>query len=270
MSTLKTKEELVAEIQKGIDVEENKVQLFTQSRGILVFFAKMYMRDVMDEDELQDYIYEGYFAIEKSCMQYDPAKGSFMSFLRYNLHECFKNYNRYGRLIGIPINIANDSRKYYRAKEQLEENGIPSNDKEIMKAANLKKWVVDCIKEAHTATKISSLDSPLDDPHYSDGNAEKTLKDTISDGYNLEESIISPKVDEDMPEVWEETRNIIGERNTEIMLLLFRDGVNVTQAAEIVGLSHPRVSRIKKASLEKLRNSKLLKRLYDAKYDLAK
>lgn len=270
MSTSRTNEELVAEIQKGINTEENKVQLFTQNRGILVLFAKMYMQDTTDEDELQDYIYEGYFAIEKSCIQYDSAKGSFMAVLRYNLHECFKNYNRYGRLIGIPINIANDSRKYYMAKEQLEEKGVPSDDKEIMKAANLEKWVVDCIKEAHTAIKISSLDSPLDDSHYFNGDAEKTLKDIIADGYNLEESIISPKVVEGMPEVWEEIRKIIGERNTEIMALLFRDCVNITQAAEIVGLSHPRVSRIKKSSLEKLCNSKLLKRLYDAKYGLGK
>lgn len=43
MSTSRTNEELVAEIQKGINTEENKVQLYRQNKGLILKFARMYM-----------------------------------------------------------------------------------------------------------------------------------------------------------------------------------------------------------------------------------
>lgn len=42
MSTKKTNEELVAEIQKGINTEENKVQLYRQNKRLILKFAKKY------------------------------------------------------------------------------------------------------------------------------------------------------------------------------------------------------------------------------------
>lgn len=70
MSTKKTNEELVAEIQKGINTEENKVQLYRQNKRLILKFAKKYM---MNNDELEDFISEGYFAIVKSSI--DTVKG---------------------------------------------------------------------------------------------------------------------------------------------------------------------------------------------------
>lgn len=99
MST-KTNEELVAEIQKGINTEENKVQLYRQNRKLIIMVAKKYLAD---EGELEDYISEGYFAVDKACVFYVPERGASFSTILYScLQNCYRDYLHSGRLVRIP------------------------------------------------------------------------------------------------------------------------------------------------------------------------
>lgn len=255
MSTLRTNEELVAEIQKENNTEENKVQLYRQNKGLILKFAKMYMRD---EGELEDYLSEGYFAVEKACNYYDPEKGtSFSTILGYCIRYYFAEYTRKGQLVGIPREVRENGIKYGKVRGGLLMEKGEADDVEIMDRLGLTKNSIKAIKASYMFSVINSLDEPI----LNQDGSITNISEFVADGYNLEESAEEKQINEIL---WECVGGILTEKRLEVLKMHFQNDMSVSQIAKEKGLSRQAVSNMLILSMEKLRKSKKLKKLYES------
>lgn len=262
MSTLRTNEELVAEIQKWNNTEENKVQLYRQNRGLIVKYAKNYMNDRTDEDELQDYLSEGYFAVERACNYYDPEKGApFATILGYYLQVCFSRYTRESLLVGIPANLRTTYVRYGRVQTTLLTEKGEAAETEIAEKCNLTKKKAETVMAAKMFSVIKSLDEPILQP---DGG-EGSLAEIIADNFDLEKTSVQKVTDEQIREtMWECVGEMLTEKQMEVLKMHFQDELGVSQIAKARGLSRQAVSRMLISSMKKLKKSKELKKLYES------
>lgn len=255
MSTNKTNEELVAEIQKGINTEENKVQLYRQNKGLILKFAKMYM---MDDGELDDYLSEGYFAVEKACNYYEYGKGaSFSTILGYYIRYCFSEYTRNGRLVGIPRGVRENGIKYSKARTGLLMEKGGAADAEIMDRSELTENRIKTVKASYTFSVINSLDEPILQPDGSTTN----LAEVVADGYDLEKDVTEKQIDEIL---WECVGEILTKKRLEVLKMHFQDELSVSQIAKVKRISKQAVSNMLILSMEKLKKSGRLKKLYES------
>ncbi len=262
MSTLKTNEELVAEIQSGINMEENKVQLFRQNKGLIVKYAQNYMNDRTDEEELQDYVSEGYFAVEKACTYYEPKKGaSFSTILGYCMQYYFAKYTRNGRLVGIPRGVRENGIKYSKTRAGLLMEKGEAVDAEIMERLGLTESNIETVRTAYTLSVISSLDEPI---LQSDGSTTN-LAEIVADDFDLEKTSVQEITDEQISKIlWECINETLTEKRIEVLKMHFRDGLGISQIAKVKGLSRQAVSSMLISSMKKLKKSNELKKLYDS------
>ena len=80
-------EQLVKDIQAGIQPRDKMETLFLQNRGITVKFIYSTLKvSYIPEDELEDFIQGSYFAMHKAVHDYDHTKeASFITYYRYHL-----------------------------------------------------------------------------------------------------------------------------------------------------------------------------------------
>lgn len=254
MSTSRTNEELVEEIQKGINTEENKVQLYRQNKGLILLYAKKYMRN---EDELEDYLSEGYFAVEKACHYYEPERGAvFSSILCYYLHDCFSKYTREGRLVGIPRKVRANGVKYSNARSALLMEKGEVNNAEIMKKCELTENNIEYVMSAGAFSVIDSLDEPVLQQDGSTAN----LAEIVAADYDLEKSVTEKKSNEIL---WECVSGELTKKRAEIIKMYYQDGLNLSQIAKVKGITRQATSDSLKRSMVKLRESEKLKKLYE-------
>lgn len=258
MSTNKTNEELVAEIQKGINTEENKVQLYRQNKRLILKFAKKYM---MNNDELEDFISEGYFAIVKACDYYDPVKGlMFSTVLGYFLNTFFLNYTLRGRLVHIPRGVRENITKYMGTKENLLTEKGKVSCTEIMERAWLTERNMKGVRSSIQLSAIESIDEPV---MHQDGSITNRAE-TLPDDFDLEQRVIHNLAEEQAKEtVWELVDEQLTKKQAETIRMRFGIGMSALQIAEVQGVEYQTVYASIKKSVEKLRMSEKLRNIYE-------
>lgn len=255
MSTKKTNEELVAEIQKGINTEENKVQLYKQNRKLIIKVAKKYFAD---EGELEDYISEGYFAIDKACDFYDLGRGASFSTVLYScLQNCYRDYLHSGCLVRIPRYVRGNSSRYNKVKSALITERGEADDDEIMEKSGLKKCDIEAIKASRTFSTINSLDEPVLQP---DGGTTN-LAEVVADDYDLEKDVTEKQAG---IVLWECVGETLKENRVELLKMHYKDDLSVSQIAKIKGVSRQAISSMIISSMERLRKSRRIKNLHES------
>lgn len=118
MSRMKTNEELITEIREGINTDENLALLYRQNRGLIAMYAKKYVKA---HEDIEDWLSEGYFAIDAAVKSYDPEKGLFTGHLGYQLLKTFTRYWGSARTGRIPKYLLFERMKRYsEAKAEIE------------------------------------------------------------------------------------------------------------------------------------------------------
>lgn len=178
-----TNEELVAEIQAGINVQENMAELYQQNRGrmceIAVPFAGF--------GELDDLLQEAYFGLEKAVHNYDPSKGfKFMTYAENWIRQAIQRYcQNNGRLKRLPVHVLERISKYQRFRSTVRAaTGEEPSDIEYMNHLGISNKVLMELRKYVEADVSISLDSPLP------GTEDFSLGDTIPDAFDLEGTVV--------------------------------------------------------------------------------
>ena len=107
-----TNEQLVAQIQGGLDVKENMQQLYLQNKGMIYRMVKKY-RNIDKMTDIDDLMQQAYLGLVEAVDRYEPEKGVlFLSYATYWIVQSVKRYlEQCGRVMYLP---AHTQEKVYK------------------------------------------------------------------------------------------------------------------------------------------------------------
>lgn len=242
-----TNEELVALIQMGENVSENMGMLYQQNKSMIWSIARPYSSFV----DMDDLMQEAYFALDTAVKQCDLKIGvKFMTFASYKIKAHLGRYvANNSQTKRIPVHIQERIRQYHKFKKDYQkETGNKPDEKEIMKALNIRKKTLDELEKIIYESNCSSLD-------YSVGEeGEGSFLDFVPDSSDMEEEIIEGLARSELcRELWQQVETL-DEVPQKVIYDRYHEGETQKSISEVLHLSRERVSQIEKEALKQLRS----------------
>lgn len=192
-----TNEELIYNIQNGIDSQKSKEILIKKNQGLVYKIASRCTFDVPLEDKLQ----YGYIALLEAAEKFDlKLNYKFSTYAQKTINNnIYRNASNDNYMIAIPAYLQLDAITVNRYYDQY----IQKHHREpLYEVASYETGVaISRIKSIRTMKHhVLSFDTPLSD----DESSEMTLKEIISsdeNDYNLNESIFDRSFDETIQDI---------------------------------------------------------------------
>ncbi|MGF7145956.1 RNA polymerase primary sigma factor [Anaerotaenia torta] len=251
-----TNEELVDQIQHGIDPGNNIEQLYQQNYRLIFQIVRKYAY----RDEMDDLLQEAYFGLYEAVKRYEDTAGvKFMSYATYWIRQAVQRYlENNGRCIRIPVAMQGNIRKYHRVMEAfLQELGRKPADRELCYYLNISKKALEEVKKAVCADRIQSLDE------YLPGTEELELGDTVRDySVDLENDIVDGMIERSKrAELWQIVKDNVTQEENTVITARFRRGLTLEQTGGQIGKSRDMARQIEGSALRKLRRSRITRHL---------
>lgn len=248
MSRPKTNEEIAAEIQKGINVKENMECLYKQNTGLIFRYAKKYIKD---NEDIEDWLSEGYFAVYMAAMNFDYEKGSFNTCLGYYLLKAFTEYRQKTHPGAVPAYVFEDIIKYGRAKGKVEsEMGENAAPEKIAERAGLSAARMERIRDALVFDSPVSLHMNVSE----DENEESELLNFLPDSYDMEGDYIGRiRREEARAELWELLQDELSQRQLEVIRFRYWENYTFIEIGKMWGVSSVMAGLVHQQAIKKLR-----------------
>ena len=155
-----TNEELVADIQQGINVKDNMQQLYMQNKPLIAKFVKPYS----EYAEYDDLMQEAYFGLQKAVEHYEPKEGAM--FISYAMYWIKSAVSRYASDNGNTKRISNHMvQKIYRYRKFLGQyarvnQGFPTDDV-ICKELEINQRSLNSIRKTINEMNCISIDETV-------------------------------------------------------------------------------------------------------------
>lgn len=246
MSIEKSNEELVWEIRNGVNVDENKVQLYRQNMGIIHKYMKKFYNHEGYPEDFKDWESEAYFAVEKAIEKYNEERGSFTTCLGWQLMSTFCIYKR--RIIGVPENVIENVSRCKRAEAEIEAQKGTATLAELSEKTGLSVDQVEKTKKAITIIVPKSLNVPVGE------DLEDELVDFISDDVDYFGDVLEKIYKEDTSaKFWEILRNVLKPREYQIIRMMYYEGKSMSDIARAFGVIPQSISQTHKRIIKKLK-----------------
>ena len=262
-----TNEEIVEQIQNGIDVKANMELLYLNNRGMISNVAYKYS----SKDDYEDLVQEGYIALDRAAKQYDTAGGfSFYSYAYKCVTHSIMNYKLANNTcMRIPYSSMYSKiiqlRKYvshYRA-----EHGCDPAAVEVIEALDITPTQAD---EIRRVISIISSHISLDQP-VTENSEDITVSDTIPDPENQVDELLDAIERQELKAVLWNIVDALSGMQPKVIRDRFKEGKTYRECAAGLHLSGERVRQIEKRGLKKLRevhSKELLPYYHDYVYQL--
>ena len=245
--------EIAKKFQETGDVELAR-QLVTANLRLVVKIAMEYRNSYQN---VLDLIQEGNVGLLKAVKNYDPYKGTRLSYYAswwirsYILKFLLDNF----RLVKVGTTQAQKKLFYnlVREKQRLEAQGIDAGPKLLAEKLNVKeKEVVEMSHRLSSEGGEFSIDRPLG----GDGESGSTPKDFLADdavpvddelALSQMKSVLQDQIEDFMEDLNEKERAVMLER------LLSEEPQTLQEVANIFGISRERARQIEARVIEKLR-----------------
>lgn len=260
-------EEIVKQIQQGINPGDNMDQLYQQNFRLIYLIAKRYKRS----DHIDDLVQEAYFGLCEAVKRYENTAGvKFMSYAAYWIKQSIHRYlENNGRCIRIPSVMQGYTYKYNRAISAFRmELGRKPTDQELSRYIGIGEKTLEEVKKAVYTDKIQSLDD------YLPGSEDITLSDNVSDPLiDIENNVIDRMIEQSKQrELWEIVKgNITPEQNT-VINARFRKNMSLESTGQLIGKSRDTVRNLEAQALRKLRLRRITRQIeekFEVNYTMA-
>lgn len=247
MQELISNEQLVADIQSGINVEQNKVLLWEQNQGIIHKLAKKYSS--CSSAEYDDLVQESYFALDEAVKHYDPDSEAL--FFTYAIFWIKQVMVRYCQGSSGSVKISEQSldnlRRYNRFVNAFFLNiGRKPTDAEICSYLNITGRTLANIQKAGRMGQIKSLDEPVNED-------DVTLGDLVPDSCSIEEGVLDAVEYEELQQtLWpmvEELPELLGD----VLKLRYRKGATIQETSDMLGITYNKARTAEQDALRALR-----------------
>ena len=244
-----TNEELVIRIKAGIDVSENMLQLWEQTKSFIHTVALHYQGFADLEDLEQEGYLALYGAVDGFCQEKDCK---FLTYAEYWLRRRMKRYiDNCCHTVRIPIHGRERLQKYRKMENAFQIHlGRKPTEWEIIHNLNLDKQQYKNLESALMAAQIRSLDTAL-----SGDMDDMTLGDLVACDTDLEGEA-ADRIDQDMLQevIWPMVDCLPG-RQPDVIRKRYQKGMTLKEIGEIYGVSQNAVRQSEQEGLRRLRRS---------------
>lgn len=254
-----TNEELVKQIQKGINQVDNMEQLYKQNKGYIRKIAYKYSYTKEDREDL---LQEAYFGLYEAVQRYEDTAGIlFMSYASYWIRQAITRYlENNGRTVRMPSHIYNKIIHYKSLISAYEmQLGRKPTDKELRGHLEVSQQVLEGIKKAYYEFYgISSIDALIPGTE-GDMRLSEVIADTNTD---IENSVVDGMIEESKRmELWQIVENNVTPEQNKVITARYRKNMTLEATGQIIGKSIDRVRVLQNEALKKLRLARIRRQL---------
>ena len=223
-----TNEELVVEIQAGVNVLDNLGKLYQQNLYLIEKTVKPYEVYCEHDDLMQ----EAYFGLQKAASKFDSSIGC--KFISYALWYVKAEVGRYSKNNSgnkrIPENLLHSISLYkqfvndFRVKHEI----APTPD-EVMKGMQIQKSKYNAIIKTLAEMDTVSIYQEIDD--------DFTIGDTIPDNANVEETVVEKIMKES---IWKQV-DLLPNEQSEIIHMKFEGNLTNQSIGNVKGVTEQHI-----------------------------
>lgn len=261
-------EELVSEIQQGVNVKNNMEQLYTQNKRLIYSIIKRY-RYACQSDynstsiiEMDELMHEAYFGLIKAVESYDSSQDIlFMSYAPYWIRQVIKRYlDNCGQTIRVPVHKQQKVYNYNQTTSYYLQhfNRQPTT-------CEYARWLQVSIKAIESLEKFMFQDhmKSLDAPIPGGEDEDIFIVDTVASDIDLENDIVDKVVKEQTKdELWKIVSEVLkDDKMVEVIRYRFIDKLTLEEVGQRIGITREMVRQYESKALRRLRSNSRTKQL---------
>lgn len=244
-----TNEELVEQIQNGVNVQENMGLLYEQNIGFITKIVHPFSAYAEEEDLMQ----EAYIGLHKAVEGFDASKG--VLFLTYAPHQirqqCRIYLDNYARTKRIPVHMLGKMREY---KKLLAEHHGNVSEEIVRDEIGLTKKQYDFMMQVIHQESVVSIDTQI----RTDADDNLTIGDCLADSTNIEHDAIETDCKN---RIWEIIDSVLNDKQKDVITSYFMNQQTYSAIGETMGCSRERIRQIKEKALSILKEIRELQDL---------
>ncbi len=246
-------EELVILIKSGVDIADNMLQLWNQTKAFIYSVARRYRGYA----EVEDLVQEGYLALYDAVDGYDQQRCcSFLNYAAFHIQLKMRRYIFGNCGMHIPEGLQEKIRKYEKAVQMFkQQNAREPSRLEIAEHMGISEEQLEKILNVREKYKIGSLDAVAGE------DGEDTIGSLISSGEDITERIIDEEQNRQLKNILWPMVDALEEKQAQIIRIRYQNNLTAPQVAEVLGLTKEEVICTEKKGMRILRRPKSMARL---------
>lgn len=248
-----TNEELVALIQKDVDVMKNMGILYAKNIKYILSIASKMSQSGVDVQELMQ---EGYFGLCKAVNHFSfEYETKFLTFATWEIKSAMQKYIlRMQSAVKFPARWQELLYKYRNfINKYVQDTGEEPSDEVVMSALNFKSQDLEHVKELQNASNSVSLDMPLQ------VDESLTIQDSLASEMDVENDIISEMTYDDMKiKLWKEIDELPSD-DAYLVKQVFLKNKTLSELAPSLGISQQTTSQRMKRILSDLKENETIR-----------
>lgn len=245
-------EEIVEQIQKGIEVTANQERLWQKNKGFVTYCIKKYVGSCSDQD-FNDFMQEGFIGLVEAARSFDAGReAKFLTYAEYHIRKSVYRYNGLNTyMVRVPEYLKTRMRKLAAYKREYREAFHREPDQEeILNALHISHRSLRHLEKTMLNMSTKSLDEYISD----DGGAN--LLDMLSTDEKIDELAEGSEYQKELHIELEEALSILDSKTALMIRCTYYQRNNYARTAEIFGCSRQAVDERVKRGFYKILHSK--------------
>lgn len=236
-----TNEELVEQIQNGVNVQENMGILYEQNIGFITNIVHTFSAYAEEEDLMQ----EAYIGLHKAVEGFDASKGFlFLTYAPHQIrHQCRRYIEDYSRTNRIPVHMLQKISVY---KKLLAEHHGNLTEEIVRDGIGLTKKQYDFMMQVINQESVISIDTQI----RTDADDNLTIGDCIADSTDIEGDAVE---NDCKNRIWGIVDDILNDKQKDVITSYFMNQQTYSAIGETMGCSRERIRQIKEKALSILK-----------------
>ena len=238
-----TNEEIVEQIQNGIDVTANQERLWTNNRAYVMKCIRKYV-GVCDRQDYEDFINEGFIGLVAAAGRYKAGQGTkFLTYATFHIRAALYRYNGLNTYtVHVPEYLKERMRKLAAFRQEYRETfGGEPEPADIQKALGISARALRHLEKTLLNMKTRSLDAYISD------DGESSLMDLLAADEQVDELAGGSVYQKELHQELEGALSILDKKTALMIRCAYYQRNSYAKTAEIFGCSRQAAEeRIKK------------------------
>ncbi len=250
-------EEIVEQIQKGIEVTANQERLWTKNKGFVVRCIKKYVGSCSGQD-FNDFLQEGFIGLVEAAHSFDIGKGAkFLTYAEYGIRKSVYRYNGLNiYMVRVPEYLKTRMRKLAAFKQEYREEFHRDPDpEEIQRTLCISYRSLCHLEKTMLNMSTKSLDEYISD----DGGT--SLLDLLSSDERVDALAGGSEYQRELHEELEAALSILDDKTALMIRCVYYQRNSYIRTAEIFSCTRQAVDERIKKGFYKILHSKHRKKL---------
>ncbi|MEH2957835.1 sigma-70 family RNA polymerase sigma factor [Candidatus Merdisoma sp. JLR.KK006] len=230
-------EEIVEQIQNGIEITTNQERLWQKNKGFVVKCIKKYVGNC-DRQDLSDFLQEGFIGLVEAAHSFDIGQGvKFLTYAEYGIRKAVYRYNGLNTyMVRIPEYLKTRMRKLSAFKQEYREKFHREPDtEEIQRALHISSRSLCHLEKVLLNMRTRSLDEYISD------DGDSSLLDMLSTDEKIEKLAGSSEYQRELHEELEAALSILDDKTALMIRCAYYQRNSYTKTAKIFGCSRQAV-----------------------------